>query len=164
MTATIEAQPTQAARLADAIIFDLDGTLANVSHIIAELGYPFQPTPYNLERFHYLSQFAPMIGWVADELLRVHASGTAILIVTARNEAYKDITVEWLAQNGLPHTELHMRSADDQRPDYEIKADILTTLNESWSVLRAYEDNPTVIQMWLDRGVPVTVVPGWPED
>ena len=53
------------------------------------------------------------------------------------------------------------RASYDNRPDYEVKRDILRELRESYEIIHAWDDNPSVIKLWQEEGIPVTIVPGW---
>jgi hypothetical protein len=57
-----------------------------------------------------------------------------------------------------------MRGAKDQRPDVEVKKDILDTLRQKWDILMAVDDNPSVLSLWQSEGIKTITVPGWIED
>ena len=141
-----------------AFIFDMDGTLANVEGIRHLLK---TPTGYNA--FHAASIDSPPHGWVVATAHQAKADGHAILIVTARVAKWRNITASWLAVNGVPSDAMFMRGNKDMRPDYEVKKGILDKIRKTWDVVHAMDDNPSVIALWQEEGIPVTRVPGWIE-
>lgn len=138
-----------------AVIFDMDGTLCDVRsirHLIDEKGF---------DAFHYASASCPPIDWVAQAAKEYHAEGIAVLVVTGRVRKFKSLTAFWLADHGIPSDELETRRDGDFRKDFVIKKEILKRLRQKYNIIRAYDDNPQVIDLWLNEGIPVTVVPGW---
>jgi hypothetical protein len=86
-----------------------------------------------------------------------------ILIVTARKHRYRHHTAWWLALHEVPSEELHMRANHDARPDYEVKRDMLADILCDYQVVHAWDDNPHVLRLWSEHGIPTTTVPGWSE-
>ena len=140
-----------------AIIFDMDGTLCDVS-LIRHL---VKGDIRDFDRFHTESVNCPPHSHVLDAAKKAHADGHRVIVVTARKDRYKHHTSWWLAINGVPTYALKMRASYDNRPDYEVKRDILRELRESYEIIHAWDDNPSVIQLWKEEGIPVTIVPGW---
>ena len=54
-----------------------------------------------------------------------------------------------------------MRGNDDNRKDYEVKKDMLNTIRKNWEVIYAVDDNPSIIKLWTEEGIPTTIVDGW---
>ncbi|MER6526110.1 hypothetical protein [Streptomyces sp. NPDC001508] len=42
-----------------------------------------------------------------------------------------------------------------------MKRDILRQLRALYRPVHAWDDNPDVLQLWKEVGVPTTIVPGW---
>ena len=143
-----------------AAIFDMDGTLANVESIRWHVEVA-EGQKRNFDKFHSESVNVPPNGWVAAQARQLHEQGVEIIIVTARSSDWRNPTAMWLALNNIPSTAMFMRRKGDQRPDYEVKKDILAAIRNTWEVIEAYDDNPFVIQLWEEEGIPTTVVPGW---
>ena len=147
-----------------AIIFDMDGTLANVSSIRHYL----RPTPThrgkNFDAFHRASVDCPPNPAVVSHASVAHLLGHAIIIVTARKERWRHHTAWWLALHGVPSDALFMRGNKDSRPDYLVKADILAAIQHTWHVVHAVDDNPSVIRLWQEHGIPTTIVEGWEDE
>jgi hypothetical protein len=56
---------------------------------------------------------------------------------------------------------LIMRGDKDQRKDYEVKKDMLATIRQAYNPIHAWDDNPSIITLWNEEGIPCTVVDGW---
>jgi hypothetical protein len=56
-----------------------------------------------------------------------------------------------------------MRSDGDYRPDYIVKKEIVDRLLIRYDIVKAYDDNPNVVKLWSEYGIPCIVVPGWIE-
>lgn len=142
----------------DAVIFDMDGTLADVSSI----RHHVTEGQTDFHAFHMASVDVPAHDWVVEELHRHQDNGKAILIVTARNERYMNVTVWWNLFAGVTYDQMYFRPEHDQRPDVEVKRDILEVIRkDGFNPVHAYDDNPSIVQLWLENNIPVTVVPGW---
>jgi len=143
--------------LPHAIIYDMDGTLVDVSGI---RHYVLQ-RERNFDAFHTESVDCPPNRWVVASARDNHMKGYKILIVTARSAKYRHHTAWWLALNGVPSDALYMRANGDNRPDAYVKEDILKKIRSQYNVREAYDDNPVIISVWLREGIPVIGVPGW---
>jgi phosphoglycolate phosphatase-like HAD superfamily hydrolase len=146
---------------APAVIFDMDGTLCDVTSVRHHV---LDRHRRNYKAFHYLSVFCPPIAWVRNLAELHHMSGNKVIVVTARKEEWRTLTEAWLMQHDVRHEALHMRGQDDMRKDKLVKGEILDLLLESYDIEHAYDDNPSIIELWQERGVPHTVVPGWAEE
>ncbi|MEO6470191.1 MAG: HAD family acid phosphatase [Aeromicrobium sp.] len=142
--------------MTDAVIFDLDGTLCDVSttrHFV-------EGDERDFEAFHSASMECPP----HDEVVRAAAAerdtGRAILIVTARSSKWRDYTIKWLDQHGIAYDRLYMRIEADFRADYVIKKDILENIKaDGFEPIHAWDDKPKVIALWRENGIAVTEVP-----
>lgn len=141
-----------------AVIFDMDGTLCDVRSIRQ---YVLDQRRRDYDAFHYLSLFCPPHEWVRDLAQKHHADGTTVLVVTARQEQWRAITESWMLHHEVPYHSLHMRKQGDKRKDKIIKGEILDLLLELYDIEHAVDDNPSIIELWQERGIPYTVVPGW---
>ncbi len=143
-----------------AIIFDVDGTLCDVSSVRHHVLTP----PRNFDAFHSDALACPPHPAAASAAREAAQAGIAVLVVTARGERWRRPTGFWLALNDIPSDELYMRADKDGRRDVEVKRDILTRIRSRYKVMRAWDDNPSVIDLWREEGIPVKVVPGWQLD
>ena len=84
-----------------------------------------------------------------------------VIVVTARRRQWWWHTALWLREQEVPYAHLAMRGDLDKRKDTEVKRDILTTIRRHYNVVRAVDDNPSVIALWQEEGIPTITVPGW---
>lgn len=142
----------------DAEIFDMDGTLCDVSGI----RYLVEGPKKDFYRFHMESASCPTNQEVVERAHAAHRAGRAVLIVTARSTDFRNVTAMWLALHGVPSDAMYMRKSGDGRKDYLVKLDILTCILKRWKPVHAHDDNTEVVDgVWKPNGIPTTVVPGW---
>lgn len=148
-------------QLPRAVIFDMDGTLCDVTsvrHYVLNKAKDY-------DHFHKGSIWCPPHYDVVNEVHRRKAEGDVILIVTARMERHYYGTRGWLRAHDIPYDAMHMRRNGDHRKDYHVKADILAQLQLGYTIVAAYDDNPNVINLWREAGIPEVIeVPGWSEE
>lgn len=143
-------------------IFDMDGTLADVSSIrYLVRGGPQSGYRKNFHAFHAESVNCPPIPEVVEGVRKAQELGRDILVVTARSTRFRNHTAFWLAMHGIHSDRLFMRREGDHRIDVSVKADIWASISPRWDVRRAWDDNPNVIGLWESHGIPVRLVPGW---
>lgn len=154
----------KSAKMRDAAIFDVDGTLVDVSSVqhYVNPSDPRFPGKKDWEKFHGESINCPPI----PETLQLHekarAGGLAILIVTARSNVWSLPTMLWLKEHGVEHDELYMRKNMDFRKDYIVKAEILQQIKkDGYRPVMAVDDNPNVIKLWKNHGIETHIIEGW---
>lgn len=149
-----------------AVIFDMDGTLADVSsirHHLTKYDEGKRRIIKHFNRFHAESVSVPPHNHVVNAAQMAHMLGHAVLVVTARKHLWRHHTAWWLAINNVPSDALMMRGNDDDRKDYEVKKDMLDTLRKAYDIIHAWDDNPNIIKLWQENNIPTTIVPGWEE-
>lgn len=149
-----------------AIIVDMDGTLVDVTtirHLVWD-GHPDYAGYRDFEAFHRASTWCPPIAATVAAVRDHEATGHTILVVTARGEEWRELSETWLDEAEVPRAGVWMRATGDYRPDYVVKAEILAKLQAEYDIVHAYDDNPAVIALWTEHGIPTTVIPGWPEE
>jgi len=130
------------------VIFDIDGTLADVS----ERAHHLNKKPKDWDAFYE--------GIPQDKAIRsmvrlcniLYESGLKILLCSGRNEQYRPETVEWLAQQGVEYHELILRRDNDKRSDAIVKREMLAGLDRS-KILFVVEDRRGVVEMWRSEGL-----------
>ena len=140
-----------------AYIFDVDGTLANVDPYL----HYVRGSNRDYDAFHEASIDALPNIQVVEMLNNAVSDQHAILVVTSRKEKYRGLTSMWLAKNNIRSHGLFMRADNDNRPDYEAKKDMLDNIIKLWDVVHAVDDNPNVIRLWDDHGIPTTKIGTW---
>lgn len=146
----------------EAIIFDVDGTLCDVSGI-RHYVVGVEKGKENYDAFHRSSLFCPPHAHVVEAVRQAKRGGLGVLIVTARRARYRRLTLDWLTKHDIPCDAFHIRNDTDDRPDVEVKRDILERIRRDWTVVHAWDDNPAVLELWQREGIPYTEVPGWGE-
>lgn len=141
-----------------AVIADVDGTLADVRSIRHHVA----AKPKNFDAFHAASAHVPANQQAIDYVTRHHAAGYVILVVTARLQTWFDVTNTWLqAHVPVPFDGPFHRPDGDFRPDVQVKRDIHRYLSRHYDIRGAVDDNPNVIALWSELGIPTEVIPGW---
>ncbi len=131
------------------VIFDIDGTLADVSHRLHYL--KDRDWKGFFDQMHDDSTYEHIV-WLA-KIIDQHAT---ILVVTARPEDYRAETEKWLADNGIVYETLRMRPLGDFRPDTVVKKEILITLQEEgYNPVMAFDDKKSVVNMYREMGLTV---------
>lgn len=95
-----------------AMIFDIDGTLADVRSI-AHYYSPELEADWDHDSYHRDSIEAPVVEWVAEEARIAFRNGYYVIIVTSRKRRYVEQTVKFIYQNDIPYDLLLMREDND---------------------------------------------------
>jgi predicted kinase len=134
-----------------AIVFDIDGTLSNLSHRLHHI----QGGNRNWDAF-----FAAVDADTVNEPVRwlhslvCEAPPIPILIASGRPDNYRDVTVAWLAEHGIFHTKLYMRSAGDHRADDIVKVELLAQMRaDGYDPQLVIDDRQRVVDMWRAEGI-----------
>lgn len=143
------------------VVFDLDGTLLDLSGIRDwALG-----KRDDYEEFHRLASEAPVNEYVTATLKALWDTGWEIFILTARSSVYYNETCKWLATNSIPFHHLSMRPSDNTADDVSVKKSMLLNKVVPWGRYTyphlAFDDNPKIIKLYQDYGIPTVQVPGW---
>lgn len=142
----------------DAIVFDIDGTLADVADLAQR---HLTARTKDFDAFHRASEFAKPHEWVARAARSAYEDGTAVLIVTARMSDYLDLTVRWLMANWIQFDRIYMRASGDFRKDRQVKTEIIRQIRQDgFQIIHAWDDSPQIIELWGELNVPTTIVPG----
>ena len=130
-----------------AVIFDLDGTLAdtddpNGNHKKDHQGF----------RSHALG--ADAIPEMVDKVRKAHKKGREVIILTARSAHYRKDTKTWLNEHGIPYDSLFMRPVGDDRKDKVVKKSLLKEdVLPNFDVKKAYDDKKKNVKMFRKQGI-----------
>ena len=81
------------------------------------------------------------------------------MIVTGRDAWSRELTEQWLSEHlPVPIDGLHMRPDKDFRSNAELKLDIHRRLELTYEIRAAIDDNPEIVALWQDLGIPVVTV------
>lgn len=133
------------------IIFDLDGTLCDVTH-----RRQFVATkPRNWDAWNRgISNDKPV-----EQVLEMFCALKylyPIFFVSGRSDDYRDVTVKWLEKHGITpydHNGLYMRKYQDHRDDAIVKAEIADEIEKQYQIFAVFDDRKRVLTMWQDRGI-----------
>ena len=133
------------------VIFDIDGTLADIEH---RRGVLDGERP-NWHSFNArMGDDTPNLPVVSLYKTLWNSGEYRIEIVTGRNEAFRKVTETWLTWNEIPFTRVTMRADKDQRSDHIIKQEILNAfLAEGHDVAFTVDDRQQVVDMWRRNGI-----------
>lgn len=131
------------------IIFDIDGTLAGITHLLHLWNS-------DRERFYARLGEAKLIKNMYDLWLALFANRYIdIYFYTCRPEKTREITEKWLVEFETQGT-LLMKPDDDDRPDHEVKIDMLQKANLiPDNVLCIIEDRTSVVRALREAGYTV---------
>lgn len=137
--------PNFESKLEDAVIFDIDGTLA----LMGKRG-----------PFDWDDVYKDSINEIVSEQLAFHKSkGRKVLVVTGRDSVCRKVTEDWLDLHELDYDEMFMRPKDDYRKDTAIKKEIyVNEIKDKYNVLAVYDDRLSVCKAWNDLGLYVFTV------
>jgi FMN phosphatase YigB (HAD superfamily) len=147
-----------------AAIFDVDGTLCDVSSIRYHVNpkHPRFSGRKRFDRFHADAINCPPHPLALDHYRYAKEMGWAVLVVTARKSFWAMHTLLWLREHGVEHDELYMRRNLDNRKDVECKREILADIRrDGYRPILAVDDNPAIIELWRSEGIPTVTIPGW---
>lgn len=125
----------QNASLPRAIICDLDGTLA-----LMDGRNPFDASRSDEDRLN-----TP----VAEVLRKFAKEGYNILLVSGREDKFREPTLRFLEQNEIPFNQLWMRRSRDLRKDSIVKREVFEAhIRNHYFVEFVLDDRNQVVDMW----------------
>lgn len=155
------------------IIFDLDGTLANIQHrrhFVTNPNYGWSsgdPIPGSPEAwkpdwdsFHKACvDDAPNVAVIKLLELLIDSQSSDfstedfdIEIWSGRDESVRRQTVGWLKKNEIVYKRLRMRPHGDHCPDTVLKKRWLNEVGKE-NVLMVFDDRDRLVKMWRDEGL-----------
>lgn len=132
-----------------AIIFDLDGTLADVTIRQRHL----EGGKKDWKSFFATIKTDTLNVW-CRELVEALRSKYRIIIVSGRIDTLKQETEEWLKQHQVHYDALYLRDKNDHRDDQVLKREIYETyIQPKFDVLFVVDDRKKVVKMWREIGL-----------
>jgi len=137
-------------------IFDIDGTLADISHRL----HFIEGDNKDWDGFFAACSDDKPIQDVIDVARAVGLfmkPTPRIIYLTGRSDAVRRETQEWLFQKHfLPMGEVIMRKAGDHRPDTQAKKELMAKIIAAGDTIAGvFEDRPSICRVW--RGMGLTV-------
>lgn len=132
-----------------AVIFDVDGTLAQMNG----------RSPFDWHRV----KEDTLRKEVYDMCVGYLSEGYHILIVTGRDGCCYNDTVEWLDKHYVPYQKVYSRAEGDTRPDTVIKKEIYDNyIKDSYDVRACVDDRPCMVRLWYSMNIPTVISVGDP--
>lgn len=131
---------TRIPNLLDAVIFDIDGTIA----LKGDRGY-FDWNKVDVDHYNE----------IVGEHINFHKSkGRKIILLSGRESTARTKTIEWLQFYDIHFDLLYMRNESDYRKDSIIKKELYNMyIKDLYNVHCVYDDRLQVIDMWYNLGV-----------
>ena len=135
------------------IIFDIDGTLANIEH----RKHWVASKPKNWKAFNLAMSADTANTDVVWMLKSFYTSGATILVASGRSDDDRTVTQNWLDNvagiKGM-YQKLYMRPSQDYRSDNIVKSEILDQMyQDGYNPVLAVDDRQQVVDMWRSRGL-----------
>ena len=132
-------------------LWDLDGVV--VDSVRDEFILDFIKKDFT--RFESLIPEFDSFEWAVDTIRAMNRKHK-IVFLTARNESYREPTEQWIQQKLLlkpEQYELYMRKPRDDRPDTQVKAELLPKILRKYEVLVAYDDKLDNCRLYGYHGI-----------
>lgn len=139
-----------------AIICDVDGTLCDVRTIRHYVERPVDAQRFRADfaLFHSASEACPAFPQVVQLVTSLALDAYVIVIVTAREARWAELTERWLDQHGVPRVELITRRDLDYRPDAVVKAEICAEIQSRYEPRLAIDDRDDILAVWAAASIP----------
>lgn len=140
-----------------AAVFNFNGTLVDIT-CIRHLVTGTRRDPVT---FHRSVLLCPPRTDVVEAARQAHEEGLIVLIFTGMPEEYRSSATLWLQGHNVPYAHLWMRPDGDDQKNFAVKRDMFLSASTMWSITKAWDDDPEVLDMWDAHGIPAVRVPGW---
>lgn len=139
-----------------AVIFDIDGTISDSERCAWHKALIDKG---DWSWFPGIAETAPAITETMRTLRAIDPLHTKVILLTARQEAFRELTIKWLVSKGVPaDTLLLMRPPEmDGWPDWQLKLTKFQMLKQDWNIVAAYDDKPEICKLWEILGVPTVI-------
>ena len=132
------------------IIFDMDGTLADINH--RRHFVERKPKDWNSFYEGMIGDTPIQPGVMMAQLLKL--AGHRIIIATGRPRKYNNITLQFLRDNDIPYDAAYLRTDKDYRPDTVVKENMLRKMKiNGYDPTIAFDDRKSVVEMWRANGL-----------
>ena len=130
---------TQNSDLPNAVIFDMDGTLAKMK----------DRSPYEWNKVDTDDLNQPVY-----EIYKFYkTNGYKIIIFTARDAVCEELTKNWLALHKIEWDYFDIRPADNTEKDAVIKLRMVEKAVEKYHISAVFDDRDQVVKMWRELGL-----------
>jgi predicted kinase len=133
------------------VIFDLDGTLADVRH---RRHFVQGDNKDWMAFFKAAVNDAPRVD-IIDKMRQYKELGYDVIICSACPAEYREMRENWLRVNNAVWDRFLMRNTGDYRPDVEVKRDFLNDYLDKEMVEKVFDDRKVVVDFWRSQGLDV---------
>lgn len=151
-------QPSWTHRTPQWIIFDLDGTLADITHRLHHI-QPIDPyadlaefTP-DWDKFNHDCYKDQPKSHIVGLAQMARQYGKSIAIFSGRMETAKEQTIKWLEKHGVEYDILEMRKSKDYRSDVDVKEEMFNKHFEPKQIWFVVDDRDKVVDLWRRIGL-----------
>ena len=140
------------------IIFDIDGTLMDISHRKQFV----EQRPKDWKSFRAETPNDKPNLDVFTVAIALQKAGHNIIIASGRNESQREITVKQLDRQGLIFVDMFMRADKNFISDVDLKRGMLQKMKDKGlNPEIVFDDRTSVVDMWRQEGLrAVQVAPG----
>lgn len=132
------------------IIFDIDGTLADITHRRHHVATKPKNWPAFQKAAHLDTPHEP----VAVIARSLGTLAHRIILCSGRGEQERPVTEAFLEKYQIPYRALYMRAEGDYRHDDIIKGELLDRiLADGYRPEFVFDDRTRVVKMWRERGL-----------
>ncbi len=129
--------------LDEAIIVDIDGTLANI-------GGDNPRNIYDASRAMEDILSDP----VSNVAAMAYKHGYKVIILTGRHSGHLEVTKRWLEENGVNYDYIWTRAEGDKRNDTIVKEELYREhIEGKFNIKYVIDDRPSVCRMWRELGL-----------
>lgn len=131
------------------IAFDIDSTLADISHRLPFITGKKKNWP---AFFNSCDADLPILSMVG--VYQSLEPSNIIYLLTGRPEHTRTATENWLAEHSIKYMGLLMRRPNDYRADYIVKREMVDGLiQDHGRIDLAVDDSPEVVKMYRSLGI-----------
>jgi len=130
------------------VIFDLDGTLADIEH----RRHLVSDGRHEWDKFYEECVHDKPIVPVIKMTQMCRHFCYHIVIFSGRSEVVRGKTERWLSKNFVEYDELRMRPDKDYTPDDQLKEKWLAEIDKE-EILCIFDDRQKVVNMWRRNGL-----------
>jgi hypothetical protein len=143
-------------RVKPCYIFDIDGTLADLTHRLHFVRGNGKP---DWRAFFAAVSADEPIRHILELARDLAVSGKPIVYVSGRSDECREDTEGWLTVNNAPKGPVYMRKQGDHRPDNIIKIELLEQVRYAgYEPAMVFDDRDQVVKAWREKGIPCAQV------
>jgi len=129
------------------VVFDLDGTMADIKHRL----FTIETKKQDWDSFRALCHQDEPIRQIIQVCQAMYKAYHYVEIWSGRAEKTRDLTEAWLEAHNVPYHALRLRPGDDDRRDVDVKEGWLRA--EPCSIDLVFDDRKRLVEMWRRNGV-----------